>query len=124
VAPSVPAVVRSREELSSPPSQPAPGAPIAATSGTATGVVVRELIFKGTPPPIQSRWSGRKLGLWLGLGLGVVAGAVLVCLYAIRHAAESRDAFAARKEDLRMPSELLFKEPMNLSQGDARVKEP
>ena len=58
-----------------------------------------------------------KVLVWLGLGLGGAALAVLARLYAIRRAQPPDVPEAGRDEDeLEMPPELLLKEPVNLPQ--------
>jgi hypothetical protein len=56
------------------------------------------------------------------LGLGGAALAVLARFYAIRRA-KSPDLSAARKDELKMPPELLLKEPMNLPQEAVMAEE-
>jgi hypothetical protein len=58
----------------------------------------------------------------LGLGLGGAALAVLARLYVIRRA-KPAVLLAAGKDELKMPRELLFKEPLNLPQEPAVVPE-
>jgi hypothetical protein len=54
--------------------------------------------------------------LWLGLGLGGAAVVVLGLLYATRRSAGSPGRSDAAKDELKLPSELLMKEPLNLPQ--------
>ena len=59
--------------------------------------------------------SGIKWWVWLGLGLVGAALAVVAWFYAIRRA-KSANLAGAGKDELKMPPELLFKEPLNLPQ--------
>jgi hypothetical protein len=57
-----------------------------------------------------------KVVLWLGLGLSGAAVAVLGGLYAARRSEKSLGPADAVKDELKMPSEILMKEPLNLPQ--------
>jgi hypothetical protein len=74
---------------------------------------VQPLILKGPPPQAPSSRAGIKVLVSLGLGLGGAALAVLARLYLIRRV-KPADLAAAGKEELKMPRELLLKEPLNL----------
>ena len=78
-----------------------------------TNTPVPSLVLRGPPPQTSPRRAGMKMLLWLGLALGVAAVAVLVRLYLIRRA-KPADLAAVGKDELKMPPELLFKEPLNL----------
>jgi hypothetical protein len=54
-----------------------------------------------------------KVLVWFGLGLGGAALAVAGRVWRVRHAKPAGPA-DAKKDELKMPSELLFKEPLNL----------
>jgi hypothetical protein len=89
---------------------------MAADSGTVTGAPLKELIIKGTPPDVRPRGAGMKVVMWLGLGLVGAAAVVLGRLVAIRGSAKSPGPADAAKDELKMPSEILMKEPLNLPQ--------
>jgi hypothetical protein len=59
---------------------------------------------------------------WLGLVLGGAALAFLAHLFVIRRAKPPGDS-AASKDDLKMPPELLFKEPLTALQEPAAAEE-
>lgn len=61
--------------------------------------------------------------VWLGLGLGAAALAVLARLYVVRRA-KPVEIPDAGKEELKMPKELLFKEPLNLPPAAAVAEKP
>ena len=113
VAPATPAIVRAREKppVKAEPIQPK--APIVADSGAITDAPAGELIFKGPPHPPRSRLSTMKLLVWIGIGVGVVAFAIVARLYLIRRS-EPIKVDEAKEDDL-MPAEgLLYKEPVSL----------
>jgi hypothetical protein len=60
---------------------------------------------------------------WLGLGLGGAALAVFARLLVIRRANPPGDS-AASKDDLKMPPELLFKEPLTALQEPVAAEKP
>ena len=66
-----------------------------------------------------------KVLMWLGLGLGLggAALAVLARFYPIRRAKPAGPA-EAKKDELKMPSELLLKEPLNLPQETVLAEKP
>ena len=116
VALNTPLVARARERTKAPTERSGPTAPMAADSGTVTGAPVRELIFKGPPPKARPQRAGMKMVLWLGLGLGGAAVVVLGRFVAIRGSAKSPGPADAAKDELKMPSEILMKKPLNLPQ--------
>ena len=111
--PHTPAVVRASERTALSTGPPVPKAPIAVVSGTVTDAPVQALVFRGPPPEIAAPRSGIKWWAWLGLGLGGAALGGLAWFCAIRRA-KSADLPNTGKDDLKMPPELLFKEPLNL----------
>ena len=96
--------------------------PNAEASVTVTSAPVQSLIIRGSPPQAQSSWTGLKMLVALGLGLGVAALAVLGRLYMVRRAKPTELA-ATGKEELKMPRELLMKEPLNLPPEPMAVPE-
>jgi hypothetical protein len=113
---NTPLVVRARERTVAPTEPSGPKAPMAAGSGTVTGAPARELIFKGPPPKARPQRAGMKMVLWLGLGLGGAAVVIAGLLFATRRSAKSPGPSDAAKDELKMPSEILMKEPLNLPQ--------
>jgi hypothetical protein len=107
--PAVP--VRARERTSPPVKPPVPQTSIKEDSGTVTGAVVQELVIKGPPPQLRPPRSGTKAFLWLGSGLGLAALAVLARVCVIRRTKPAGSSEGG-KDDLRMPRELGFKEPV------------
>ena len=59
----------------------------------------------------------------LGLVLGVAAVAIPARLYIVRRAKPAAPS-NAKKEELEMPKELLFKEPVSLSQEAVATEKP
>ena len=114
-ATSTPLTVRARERTTVEADPVAPQAPITAGAGTVTDAPVAELIFKGPPHPPPPRVGAKKVLVWFGLGLGVAVLAILARLYLIRRA-KPPAVPDPKKDDLKMPKELLFKEPLNLPQ--------
>jgi hypothetical protein len=115
MTPSAPAPVLASERTTLPAEPSSPKPPATEDSGTVTGTPVQALVFKGPPPQLRPRRAGMKALLWLGVGLGGAALAVLARFYVIRRAKPEVLANAG-KDELKMPPELLFKEPMNLPQ--------
>jgi hypothetical protein len=129
LAPNAPAPVRASERTTLPaqpsaplrvnqkttvPTEPsAPDAPVAEDSGSVTGATVQALILKGPPPQARPPRAGMKVLVWFGLGLGAAALAVLARVYVMRRAKPAGLA-DPRKDELKMPSELLLKDPLNL----------
>ncbi|MGD0261772.1 MAG: hypothetical protein ABSD29_18435 [Verrucomicrobiota bacterium] len=122
VAPNPAAPVRVSERTTLSPAPSAPKTPVAEDSVTVTGAPVQALIFRGPPPQARPRRAGIIVLVSLGLGLGGAALAVLARLYVIRRA-KPAVLLAAGKDELKMPRELLFKEPLNLPQEPAVVPE-
>ena len=114
-ATSTPLTVRAREATTVKDEPVTPQAPITVGSGTVTDAPVAELVFKGPPHQAPPRMGARKMLAWFGLGLGVAVLAILARLYLIRRA-QPPAVPDAKKDDLNMPKELLFKEPVNLPQ--------
>ena len=85
-------------------------------TGTATPArgVVKELVFKGPARQVHPRRTGWNGLVWLALGLGGVALAVLPRLIASRRARKSPDLPEAGKEEPKFPPELILREPKNL----------
>ena len=113
--PSTPAVVRASVRTALPIVPSVPRTPITVVSGTVTDAPVQALVFSGPPPEARALRSGIKWWVWLGLGLVGAALAVVAWFYAIRRA-KSANLAGAGKDELKMPPELLFKEPLNLPQ--------
>jgi hypothetical protein len=121
-APNVPVPVRANERTTPPPKPSVPKAPAAEVSVTATDAPVQALIFKGPPP--QARTSrALKVLLWLGLGLGGAALAVLARVWAVRRITPA-DLREIGKEEFKAPPGLLFKEPLNLPPETATAEKP
>ena len=119
--PSTPAVVRASERTTLPAQPSVPKAPVAVVSGTVTDAPVQALVFRGPPPEARSPRSGIKWWVWLGLGGAALA--IVAWFSAIRRA-KSADLPNTGKDDLKMPPELLFKEPLNLPQEIVLAEEP
>jgi hypothetical protein len=112
-APAAPALARTREKPPVKVEPAQPKVPIVADSGAITDAPVRELIFKGPPPKPRTGLSAKKLLVWIGLGLGVGALAIVARHYLIRRSEPIKVA-DDKKEDL-MPAEgLLYKESVSL----------
>jgi len=98
-APNAPAPVRASERTTLPAEPSVPKAPIAEDSSTVTGAPVEALVFRGPPPDAQPRRVGIKALVWLGLGLGGAALAVLARLYVIRRAKPADFPGPARRSE-------------------------
>jgi len=116
-------LVRARERTTLAAEPPVPKVPTTEDSSSVTGAPVQALFFRGPPPEARPRRAGIKVLVCLGLVLGGVAVAVLARLYVIRR---TKLAFPseAPKEELEMPPELLFKEPMNPAQETVAAQNP
>ena len=110
---SVPVPVRAREKVPVKAEAFRPDAPIVASSGAITDAPVRELIIKGTALEPHARFSIKKLMMWVGLGFGVAALAVVTRLCLIRRATPITLP-DARKDDLITAPGLLLKESVTL----------
>jgi hypothetical protein len=124
VAAPRPIVARAKEKAP-PPHEPAVvKAPEVEPAIAAPSAPVEALIVKGPPPspPPRSRTLVKAL-IWLGLGLGAAAAAVVARLSLIRRAQIAAIPDPG-KEDLRMPRDMGFKEPLNLPQEPALAEEP
>ncbi len=111
-APNAPAPVSVSQRSPSPAAQPSK-TPVTQNSGSVTGAPVAALFFKGPPPQVRPQWGGLKVLLWFGLGLVAAALAVVARLYFIRRA-KPAELSVPDKEELKMPPELLMKEPVGL----------
>jgi hypothetical protein len=114
-APNVPFTVRARENIIVKTEPAEPQVPITANSGTVTDALVAELVFKGPPHEDPPRVGAKKVLIWFGLVVGVAVLAILARLCLIRRAVPL-EVTDAKKDDLKMPPELLFKEPVKLPQ--------
>ena len=139
LAPNAPAPVRASERTTLPaqPSDPvrvserttlrtelsAPKVPVAEDSGSVTGAPVQELVFRGPPPQARPRRAGMKGLIWFGLVLGGAALAVLARVYVIRRA-KPAELSAGGKDELKMPSELFLKDPLNLPPETVLAEKP
>lgn len=112
-APNAPAPVRVSQRPTLPAAPPVPKTPVAQNSGSVTGAAVAALFFKGPPPQVRPRRSGLKVLLWFGLGLLGAALAVVARLCIIRRA-KPAELPSADKDELKMPPELLMKEPVEM----------
>jgi len=122
VAPSAPTPVRA-SEVAAAPAEPAEAKPPTTPDpGTVAPAPIQELILKGPPPQIRPRRTGMILMVCLGLGL-VGTGVFVVTRLGATRRVKSAGPQAADKDDLKMPPELLFKEPMTLPQETAAVEE-
>jgi hypothetical protein len=61
--------------------------------------------------------------MWLGLAFLGAALAIVGRIWVIRRA-KPTDATEVKKDELKMPSELLFKEPLNLPQEAVAAETP
>ena len=123
VAPNTPLVVRARERTPPPAEPSAPKAPTAEVSGTVTDAPVQALVFRGPPPQAPSSRTGMKVLVWFGLAFGGAALAVVGRVWLVRRAKPAGPA-DAKKDELKMPPELLFKEPLNLPQEVVMAEKP
>ena len=82
------------------------------------------LVFRGPPLQAQPPRAGIKWWVWLGLGIGGAGLAALAYIYAVRRAKKSPAPSGAAKDELKMPSELLFKEPLNLPEETVMPERP
>lgn len=122
-APNPPALVRSSQRTAPAPEPPAPKAPVAESSSSVTDAPVQALIVKGPPPQIRPpHRTGLKALLWVGLVLCGAALAVAARLYLIRRAKAGGPG--PPKEELKMPREMGFKEPIGVSEEPVMAKEP
>lgn len=115
VAPNLVAPVRASEKTTLPAEPSAPIVPTAEVSAAVTDAPVQALVFRGPPPEAPSSRIGMKVLVWFGLAFGVAVLAIVGRVWVIRRA-KPVDAADAKKDKLKMPSELLFKEPLNLPQ--------
>ena len=123
LAASAPVPVRASESTTLPAQPPEPKPPVTQDSGAPASPPVTELIFKGPPHEVPQPRAGMKALLWLGLGLGGVVLLVLARLFVIRRAKPPGDS-AASTDDLKMPPELLFKEPLTALQEPVAAEKP
>jgi len=123
VAASAPVPVLASERTTLPAQPPDPKPPVTQDSGASASPPVTELVFKGPPHEAPQPRAGMKALLWLGLGLGGVALAVLARLCVVR-LAKPPGVSAASKDDLKMPPELLFKEPLTALQEPVVAEKP
>ena len=123
VAPNVPAPVHASERITLPPGASAPKVPIAEDSVTVTDTPVQALVFRGPPPQAQPSRAMKVLA-WFGLGLGGAALAVVARLYVIRRAKPVVLLSNAGKDELKMPPELLLKEPLNPPRETVLAEKP
>ena len=123
VALGAPAVVLAREKSALPAEPSVPKAPVAEVSGTVTDAPGQALVFRGPPPGAQPSRVGIRWWVWLGLGLGGAALAVLARLYVIRRAKPPVPAEAGKGKLTPVPG-LLFKEPLNLPQAAMVAEKP
>jgi hypothetical protein len=123
LAASAPALVRASERTTL-PAQPADPKPqVTQDSGAVTGASVKELIIKGPPHQAPQPRAGMKALVWLGLGLGCAALAVVTRILIIRRPNPS-SASPASKDELKMPSELLFKESVMAPEEPVAAEKP
>ena len=123
VALGAPAVVLARERSTIPAEPSVPKAPVAEVSGTVTDAPAQALVFRGPPPEAQPSRVGIRWWVWLGLGLGGAALAVLARLYVIRRAKPPVPAEAGNGKPTPVPG-LFFKEPLNLPQAAVMAEKP
>ena len=123
IVPNAPVLVHAREKTTLPAEPPVPKAPIAEVSNSVTSAPVQALILRGPPPEARHRLAGIKVLMGLGLVLGVAAVAIPARLYIVRRAKPAAPS-NAKKEELEMPKELLFKEPVSLSQEAVATEKP
>lgn len=106
-------------ERTTPPSEPAaPKAPIAAKASTVTGAPVEPLVLRGPPPQTQRQRPGVTALVWLGAVIGAAALAILAGRCLTRRV-KPADLAAFREDELRMPRELGFEEPVNVAREPA-----
>ncbi len=123
LATRAPAAVPATREAPLSTVPPEKNPPATQVSTTVTGVVAKELVFHGSPPEIRPKRTGMKALVWLGLGFGAAALAILVRLYLIRRTTLAEFSEAG-KDEVKMPRELLFKEPLNLPPEPAMADQP
>ena len=123
MAASAPAPARVCERTVLPAKHPDPKPPVTQDSGASASPPVTKLVFKGHPHEAPQPRVGMKALAWLGLGLGGAALAVLARFFVIRRA-KSPGVSAASKDDLKMPPELLFKEPLTALQEPVMAEKP
>ncbi len=104
-------MVRAREQTPPPPESAAPKAALAQEPGAPANAPLQALVVKGSPPQAKPRQLGGKVLMGLGAGLAGVALALLLRLR-LHHRVKPTDRAQACKDDLRVPEELLFKEPV------------
>ncbi len=113
VSPSQSLTVRARERTTPRPEPATTKAAVAEDRGTVSDAPVQALVFKGPPPQApRHRAGGGKRLAWFALGLGFVVSAVVAARLCQARRVKPVDRVAACKDDLRMPKELLFKEPL------------
>jgi hypothetical protein len=84
---------------------------------------VEALVFRGPPPQARSSRTGIKVWVWCGLAFGGIALAVAGRIWVARRA-KPAEAADAKQDELKMPSELFFKEPMVLPQETVIAEKP
>jgi hypothetical protein len=123
MAASVPVPVRASESTTLPAPPPDPKPPVTQDSGVSVSPPVTEIVFKGPPHEDPQPRTGMKALAWLGTGLGGVVLLVLARLCVVRFA-KRPGVSAASKDDLEMPPELLFKEPLTALQEPVAAEKP
>ncbi len=120
VAFNAPIQVRARERTTLTANSPAPKTALAQDSNTVAGTAAKELVFKGPPPQPRPHRSATKPLVFLGLVLGCAALAVVTRICLARRAIQ-RLPTDGEKDHLKMPSELLFKEPVGSSESSGEL---
>ena len=123
MAANMPAPVKVSERPAPPAEPPAPSAAVAEVSGTVTDAPPEALILRGPPLEARPPRLGLKQLLWLGLGLGLVAVAVLAGR-SLKGRAKPAEPAGATKDELKAAPGLLMKEPMNLPPETALAEGP
>ena len=123
LAASAPVPVRASESTTLPAQPPELKPPVIQDPGAPASPPVTELVFKGPPHEAPQPRPGMKALLWLGFGLGGAALAFLARLVVIRRA-KPLGVSTASKDDLKMPPELLFKEPLTALQEPLAAEKP
>jgi len=123
VAPKQPFLVRAREKSPALPESAPPNTQSVEGAGAVTDAPVEALIVRGPPPqPPPPRRLVLKALLGLGLGLLGAAVAVAARLYLIRRA-KGTEGPAPVKDELKMPREMGFKDPINAPEAPALAGE-
>lgn len=122
-AADAPAPAHKSQRTTLPAQTPDPKSTVTQDSGAVGDAPITELVLKGPPHQAPQPQAGMKALAGLGLGLVGVALAVLMRLFIMRQVKPPGGA-ASSKDELKMPSELDFKESVMAPQEPAATERP